>query len=278
MKKFWILAAALVAGLSLSSCTPVDEQLPTLRILTFEDADYKAGVNYIGESSWSSLIDDSQYGGPLLYGEYDAATYTYYGSGYGWYDEHNTFIKSEIPSIDWSGNGNATTAYTNGGQAVSNYASTDLTAHSDYLHQLTVYGDAGKGGHNNSANFCIHSGNDTGFEFGDGVSRVIDHLYIRSTNYLYNSYLNGNGFNNPATDSDTFKVVATGYDAQGNVTSTSSFELGKGTTCINEWTKWDLQSLGQVVKVTFAFEGTDMGEFGLNTPTYFAFDDVAVQF
>ncbi len=278
MKRFLIIAAFAVAGLSLSSCKG-GEDLPDLRILTFEDADYKAGENYIGETSWSSLVDDPQYGGALLYGEYDEATYTYFGSGYRWYDENNTFLRSEVLSAEsYAGDGTMTTAYSNGGQAVSDYASTDIAANSDYLHQLTVYAEAGKGGHNGSRNFCVQNGSDAGFEFGDGVERVIDHMYVNSTNYLYNSYLNGNGFNNPATEADSFKVVATGYDGQGNVTSTSTFELGKGRTCIQQWTKWDLRSLGKVMKVTFTFEGTDMGEWGLNTPTYFAFDDVAVQF
>ena len=39
-----------------------------LRVLTFEDADYKGGTNFAGGNDWTSLIDDPQYGGKLLYG------------------------------------------------------------------------------------------------------------------------------------------------------------------------------------------------------------------
>ena len=31
-----------------------------LRVLTFEDADYKGGTNFAGKSDWSSLIDSPQ--------------------------------------------------------------------------------------------------------------------------------------------------------------------------------------------------------------------------
>ncbi len=278
MKKFFVIAAMAFAAISLSSCQE-GEDFPTLRILTFEDSDYKAGENYIGESSWSSLIDDPQYGGALLYGETDPETYVSYGSGYTWYDANNTFLKSgTLAAESWTGDGTITTAYSNGGHAVSDYASKDVAANGDYLQQLTVYGDAEKGGHNGSKNFCVHNGYNAGFEFGDGETRVIDHMYVTSTTYLYNVYINGNGFARPATDDDYFRIVATGYDAQGNVTSTSKFDLATGKTCIQQWTKWDLQSLGKVAKVTFYLEGTDVGDYGLNTPQYFAYDDVAVQF
>ena len=40
-----------------------------LRVLTFEDADYKGGTNFANGNDWSSLIDDPQYGGKLLLGE-----------------------------------------------------------------------------------------------------------------------------------------------------------------------------------------------------------------
>ncbi len=249
--------------------------LPTieiLRILTFEDADYKAGANYLGETSWSSLIDTSEYGGPLLYGEGMS------GSGYEWYDENNTYLKSAI--IEGG-------PFWNGGHVISNYASTDVKSTNTYEHQLTVYGEAGKGGNNGSANFCVHNGYVDAssyktvlpsIEFGDGVARVIDHMYINSTNYLYDVYLNGNGFSVAATADSWFKVIATGYDADGNETGTLEYKLADGLTCIQKWTKWELKTLGKVVKVTFNLAGTDSGDYGLNTPAYFAYDDVAVQF
>lgn len=58
-----------------------------LRVLTFEDADYKGGTNFAGKSDWSSLIDSPQYGGSMLYGD---------GSGF---DTLEKPISGQIPEI-----------------------------------------------------------------------------------------------------------------------------------------------------------------------------------
>ncbi|MBR2049560.1 MAG: DUF4465 domain-containing protein, partial [Rikenellaceae bacterium] len=75
--------------------------------------------------------------------------------------------------------------------------------------------------------------------------------------------------------------VATGYDVEGNVTATTEFMLCDGKDkIVNEWTKFDLSCLGKVAKITFNLVGSDdlSGDYGLNCPAYFAYDDVAVRF
>ena len=42
------------------------------------------------------------------------------------------------------------------------------------------------------------------------------------------------------------------------------------------WRNVSLASLGQVNRVEFTYDGSDKGAYGLNTPQYFAFDDVVV--
>jgi hypothetical protein len=56
--------------------------------------------------------------------------------------------------------------------------------------------------------------------------------------------------------------------------------LEKGKKFVTEWTKWDLSSLGKVVKVAFNLVGSDdmVGDYGLAVPGYFAYDDVTVRF
>jgi hypothetical protein len=54
--------------------------------------------------------------------------------------------------------------------------------------------------------------------------------------------------------------------------------LCKDGVYVSDWTKFDLSALGKVVMVVFDMDGTDKGDWGLNTPAYFAYDDVAVQF
>ncbi len=259
---------------TLSDGTEVTIPRVGIKVLTFEDTDAKFSPYVMNNThnidTWSDLIDNPQYGGALTYGN---ITTNYY-----WYDENNTFLTSAI--IDGG-------AFWNGGHVISNYASLDVEGNSSYNEQLTVYGEPGKGGHNGSANFCVHNGYvDAGsykttlpsIEFKDGVAHIIDHMYVTSTTYMYYAYVNGSAFNKAATDSDWFKIIATGYDAAGNKTGETEFYLGKGKECIKEWTKWDLSNLGKVTKVEFNVTGTDVGDWGLNTPAYFAYDDVVVCF
>jgi hypothetical protein len=43
---------------------------------------------------------------------------------------------------------------------------------------------------------------------------------------------------------------------------------------VRNWTRVDLSALGTVDSVTFHFESSDIGEFGINTPLYFCLDDL----
>lgn len=80
-----VMAVSLLPITSLAEDTQEDYDL---RVLTFEDTDYKGGVNFAGGTDWSSLIDDPQYGGPLLYGSGNGVTSE--DEAYKWTDENNT--------------------------------------------------------------------------------------------------------------------------------------------------------------------------------------------
>lgn len=240
-----------------------------LRVLTFE-----------GEY-WSALIDNPQYGGPLLYGETGMGP-----ADYMWYDEGNTFLKHVMPE------NYGTTCYWGGGHAISNYVETDL-ANGDYLHQLAVYCKdpvTGFGGHGGSENFCVHFGYKDGspfnmtenlpaIEFGDGVARVVDHLYIMWNTYLANCVSNGNGLTAPLAPDGYVKVIAIGYDAEGvKIEQEPEYFLAGSNGNIQEWTKWDISSLGKVSKIEFNVAGDSDNGYGFSQPAYFCYDDVAVRF
>lgn len=250
-----------------------------IRVLTFEDADTKfapytiAGCGYT-ITTWSDLIDKSQYGGPLTYNDYSF-------TGYEWRDAGNTEIASGI--IDGG-------AYWNGGHAISDYYMEDYTQ-ATYETQFAVStGTVGAAGHNGSKNFCVQNGyvDDKSwktvvpsFYFADGVARVVDHMYVVPTSYVYNSLMNGDGFSTPAGDDTWYKIVATGFDANGSATGTAEFMICNGKdNIVSEWTKFDLSKLGKVVKIEFNLVGSEdlVGDYGLNCPAYFAYDDVAVRF
>ena len=67
MKKIFTLLAVALFAFTAQSQEGYTYQVKTL---SFEDKDYPQNApNYLGETSWSSLIDTPQYGGELLYGE-----------------------------------------------------------------------------------------------------------------------------------------------------------------------------------------------------------------
>lgn len=85
------LLLVLVMAVSLPPVTAFaadDAQDYELRVLTFEDADYKGGTNFAGGTDWSSLIDNPQYGGKLLYGSGGGVDSI--DAAYKWTDTNNT--------------------------------------------------------------------------------------------------------------------------------------------------------------------------------------------
>lgn len=258
-----------------------------LRVLTFEDADYKGGTNFAGKSDWSSLIDSPQYGGSMLYPNGSGTTDE--SEAYTWYDAGNTELKHTLPK-SWN-----QYCYMGGGHAVSNYASNDYVTNGGYESQLTVYkaGTEGVvrtgGGHNGSNNFAVHygykdkSGNTDGqtlpsFAFGDGMARVIDHMYVNNICYALNCYLNGNGLTAKIGDDDWVKLIATGYDGEAKTGEASIYLCNGPKNIVTDWTKFDLSGLGAVTKVEFNITGSSDNGYGFSQPAYFAYDDVAVRF
>lgn len=279
-------------------------ELPKIiyRVLTFEDKDAKFSTfeitgfdsnsySYYSKeiNCWSDLIDEPEYGGPLIYGDMGFSG-DMMGCDYNWYDENNTFLASEFP-VNYG-----TKVYWSGGHVVSNYASEDYTTYGTYMNQQTLYGMGQEyavtktGGYNGSANFGMHYGykdnspynmteNLPYFYFKDNVCRIIDHMYVNNSCYAIACYMDGNGLTAKIGEEDWVKAVATGYDINGNVTATSELYLCDGPSkIITEWTKWDLSGLGKVWKVEFNITGSSDNGYGFSQPAYFAYDNVTVRF
>ncbi len=266
--------------------------MDAMSVLSFEDADAKFTpytLAYCSKtiSKWSDLIAATQYGDPMLYGS---------GSGmaepYWWYDENNTNLKMVMNgNPDW---GDMAYCFWNGGQVISNYYDANFTGKTfnEQLEIAVTGATAGHAGHNGSANFCVQNGYAdnyntsighgklSGFSFGDDVERVVDHMYITITSYGLNSITAGDGFNTPATPETWVKVIAYGWDKDGASTGQAEAYIVKDGKAVNEWTKFDLSSLGKVAKVEFNIDASadQKGPYGLNFPAYFAYDDVAVRF
>jgi hypothetical protein len=105
-------------------------------------------------------------------------------------------------------------------------------------------------------------------------------LRIANTTYTFLTLQDGDeyGFTAPLPAEGWFLVTAEGSLA-GNPTGSADFYLAdlRGATppgLLATWEWFDLTSLGAVDSIRFSFSGSDVGTFGLNTPAYFAMDDV----
>lgn len=295
-----------------------EPELPyELRVLTFEDVDAKFDPYYLDYAddgagreitTWSDLVDDPQYGGPLTYGDMMSAMYT-------WYDQYNTELSHTFPEV-WG-----TYCYWSGGHAISNYWGEGYSNEDRNNHIAKYYGedyvennagnDSMLGWFNlqlmtpvpaySGDNFAVHFGYTDFFSmsgdvlpeifFADGEARVIDHMYVTNTNYTLNQLMCGVGseagntfggdYTGPTEDS-FYKIIAYGYASWDDEEPTSELEfyLLDGTTPVLDWEKWDLAELGAVVRVKFNLVGSEdmSGSYGLTIPAYFAYDDIAVRF
>jgi len=82
-------------------------------------------------------------------------------------------------------------------------------------------------------------------------------------------------------DPDWFLLTITGKDSSDAVTGTVDFYLADYRFddnsldyIVDEWTWVDLTSLGGATKLEFDLDSSDVGTWGMNTPAYFAMDDL----
>ncbi|MFM7207640.1 MAG: DUF4465 domain-containing protein [Planctomycetaceae bacterium] len=105
---------------------------------------------------------------------------------------------------------------------------------------------------------------------------------IANTTYAALTMRDGDayGFTTPLPAGGWFSTTATGK--LGAVTTGSAtFALadlrgGSPPGILATWDWFDLAPLGTVDRIEFTFDGSDKGVFGLNTPAYFAMDDLTV--
>jgi len=107
-------------------------------------------------------------------------------------------------------------------------------------------------------------------------------MYVTNTCYAYYSVLSGtasaNAFNK---EGDSFKLIAYGVNPARNEETTCEIELAGfhdgEFTALTDWTWWDLSALGECTEIYFMMTSTDVGTWGINTPTYFAMDGLTVE-
>ena len=111
---------------------------------------------------------------------------------------------------------------------------------------------------------------------------VVPGFYITNSSYAYNSLTGGDSYAKKFDKGDWFKLTITGYDADEKVTGTKEYYLADlrdpaKAYIINDWRYVDLSGLGKVAKIGFELSSTDNGDYGMNTPAYFCFDDFGAE-
>jgi len=118
--------------------------------------------------------------------------------------------------------------------------------------------------------------------------RTLDGAYFANTTYAALSILNGDMFTDPfggpsGDEPDWLLLTIAGYDGAGAPSGSVELYLADYRFADNamdyvlaEWLWVDLTGLGSAASIDFVLSGSDMGDWGLNTPAYFALDGVRV--
>ena len=245
MKALRLFVCLLCVGMLAASCSN-DENERRVETVTFE-----------GEY-WNSLIDNAQYGGPLLYGNL--------ASAYRWIDE-GTHLSGGMTNA-WGGD----YGYTEGGIAISNYVSDDFEHHNDFTHQLEAPSTVG--GKNFAMVYCAtQDENLTTLSILDDKPHVVRSMQICPSTYVIGAAKYGTDFCKALTGEDDFLTLHITAD-NGASMQVNLVEKGQIQT---SWKEISLKELGAIRSISFSMTGSDSSEWGLNTPTYFAIDNIVVE-
>lgn len=185
---------------------------------------------------------------------------------YNWIDHGVTFRHEVVYSTSWN-------SFT--------YSSVNDPATAGWGNQYAVYGDGmglGDGG-----SYAVYYNQTAMPIITLPVATTVRGFYANNTTYAALDMLNGSGFSRAFTtaSNDWFKLTIEGFDPADASLGTVEFLLADYTgatgSIVDDWTFVDLSGLGANVKsLGFALSSTDNGAWGMNTPNYFAMDDLTV--
>lgn len=103
-------------------------------------------------------------------------------------------------------------------------------------------------------------------------------MYVCNNVYALSSMKDGDAIaGEPFGEGDYFTLIITGSLEGKAVNAKVEFDLGRGTNFVTSWTYVDLSKLGKIDELHFAFDGSRKGDYGVNTPTYFCFDNLGAK-
>ena len=200
-----------------------------------------------------------------------------------------TFADLTLPPDSWF-DPNVTTTFTSGGATFFHdapfgdccwsgfsYSNRGDTTTPGFMNDSSAISGSGVG--EGQDTYAIGQADGARLEFGSPTA--LRGAFFTNTTYAYLAMRDGNDGNQPAFvkgpfgEGDFFTLTVTGRDNAGQPTGSVDIPLAVGSVVLSDWTWFDLSALGVVQGLVFSFTSSDSGIFGVNTPVYFAMDNLA---
>ena len=248
-----------------------------LILLTFSLAGPIAAQTVVDFEELTQFTGESPAGGGMFYNGNDGTGAT---NATGWKSRgvlfSNNYNGDSLPAFDfWNG-----WAYSN----VVNSVSAGFT---NQYASITGGGADESGGVAAGENYAIAY--ESGAYFDVPSDFELDTVDVTNSTYAALSMLNGDSFakkfgGESGDDLDLFQLTFTGFDDVG----ATGIELGSVNVALadfrfddssqdfvlDQWQTVSLSSISEARSVSLSFESTDIGDFGINTPTYVAIDNI----
>jgi hypothetical protein len=166
------------------------------------------------------------------------------------------------------------------------YSNTTDTTTPGFTNQYSAITGSGVGEAGNYAVAFTFNPSDAYIELPAG--KTPKSIRITNTTYAVQSMLNGDQFAKKfggatGNDPDFFLLTITGLDKTNNVVGTVDFYLAdyrfaenSQDYIVTKWKQFDLSELSGATKLSFKLTSSDNGSYGMNTPAYFAVDNLKV--
>jgi len=156
------------------------------------------------------------------------------------------------------------------------YSNVKNTTTPGFANQYASYAGTGAGG---SANYALGY-----IDLYDGVlpsiaipnGMQVQSAAFTNTTYAGLSMLYGDQYAKQFGPTDWFKLTITGENAAGSTIGLVNFYLAQNGSIVNTWQLVDLSSLSAAKTLTFSLTSSDNGAYGMNTPAYFAMDNLTL--
>ncbi|WP_107039294.1 T9SS type A sorting domain-containing protein [Brumimicrobium mesophilum] len=236
MKKFYFLASALLAVTTLKAQTTVD----------FEDL---------------SLASESYYNGDDEAGEFVSGNVTFQNTYTTAWGSWTGFSYSNVTDVTTPGFANQYSAIPGGG-------SNGSEIYAVYFSSDTLY----------------FPGTHASLTSVDLTNTTVGYFSMRDGDAFakqFGSTTDASGVDDGTNGEDFFSIMIYNHDEMGMKTDSIEFFLAdyrfpdnNDDYIIDSWTTVDLSTFHNVNYLTFGFKSTDIGSFGINTPLYFAMDNL----